>query len=228
MFGADVASRVLEAPTPAVASTTPGRFEISQRLVTVLRAFPWLLAGAGIAIVGFVQARGHWIPTGDDAMITAFSLDLFDHPPLLGMPTSLSARTGVPVRHPGPLPFWLLGGPARLFGAPGHGVLLASVGIHLGSVALAAFAAWSLRPRFLAPLTGTLCGGLILWSLPNGSVVQPFNPVLAVLSTFAALLGAWAVVSARTERLWVFVLAGSIAAQAHVTFLPLIALVSLL
>ena len=226
--GTDAAIPVVELPDPAAPSAMGWRCGIPQWFVAVLRALPWLLAGAGITIVGFVEARGHWLPTGDNAMITSFSLDLFDHPPLLGMPTSLSNRTGVPVRHPGPLPFWLIGGPARAFGAPGHGVLLASVGIHLGSVALAAFAAWSLRPRLVAPLTGTLCGGLILWSLSNGSVAQPFNPLLAVLSAFASLLGAWAVVSGRTERLWVFVLAGSVAGQAHVTFLPLIAVVSLL
>lgn len=213
---------------PAAPSTKWWRCAVPRRFVALLRALPWLLAGTGIAIVGFIEARGHWLPVGDDAMITSFSLDLFDHPPLLGMPTSLSNRTGVPVRHPGPLPFWLIGGPARLFGAPGHGVLLASVGIQVGAVALAAFAAWSLRPRFVAPLVGALCGGLILWSLSNGAVVRPFNPSLAVLTSFASLLGAWAVASGRTERLWVFVLAGSIAAQAHVTYLPLIGVVTLL
>lgn len=180
------------------------------------------MLAACILVTGWVGVRGHWTPVGDNAMITTFSLDTVSgEPPLLGMPTSLSIRTGDPVRHPGPLPFWITGPPAAALGAPGYGMVVGVVAIHL-----AALATMVVATRRMPWSAGVFAAGFATAMAVRNVGLRvfrdPFNPYLGIFSGLASLLAAWAVLSGHLWVLPVFVAIASFVAQAHVTYLPLI------
>src|SRR4051794_21386473 len=86
----------------------------------------WLCVAAIVAtVVPIVAAAvraltGHWIPIGDDALLPLRARDVFSaHPPLLGSWSSSSTASGVNVNNPGPLFFFVLAVPVRLFDRQG-------------------------------------------------------------------------------------------------------------
>lgn len=184
-----------------------------------------LLALAAALVFG---VTGHWTPVSDQAMITSFSLDTWSSdPPLLGMPTSLSNRTGSPVRHPGPLPFWVMGTPARIMGAPGYGMIVGAVAIQAGAVAVLALVTTRMR-RLGDGLAVAVTTAVLMASMTAPALRDPFNPHLAILTCFAAMVAVWAYAAGDDWALVGFVAAGSMAAQAHVTLVPVVALFVLL
>src|SRR4051794_30642233 len=82
------------------------------------------LSVLGLAVVPFVVAlvrayHDGWVPSGDEANIATRSLDVFSrHPPLTGLPsTSFLYGDEIFTHHPGPIEFYLLAAPLRLFGS---------------------------------------------------------------------------------------------------------------
>lgn len=188
----------------------------------VLRALPWAALGLALAASVAIMVRGGWTPLGDDAMIASYVLDVPGQLPLKGMPTSLALRTGTPVHHPGPLPFWLMAPTTHALGAPGTGLGLGALLIHVGSLAVTAVFALRMRPRWAAWVVVGCLAVLLTNTLHGGRAIQPFNANLTVVSGFGAALGLWAFLAGDDWALPGLAFLGSLAAQAHVTLLPLV------
>lgn len=217
----------------SVARATDGPSTRSQRRSAIalasgrraVDAAPWALVAVATTAVAAKLVLGHWTPTGDDAMITAYSVDSWTaDAPLVGMPTSLSIRTGSPVHHPGPLQFWWLGPPARLLGAPGYGVALGGLALNLILCLGTALSVQRLRPRLLRPFVAAVVLLVIVTGLGPTGVLAPFNSNPMVLACLCTATSAWAVL--RGHRWWlpIHVAAASMAAQVHVTGLGTIVL----
>ena len=188
------------------------------------------LAALGVVVMPLVAAviaiRTRWYPIGDWATVTVRSYEVFSrHPPLIGMPSTVSTYTGSPVHHPGPLQFWILAIPVRLFGEPGYGAVVGSA--LLSSVALAVFmgVAWRRAGR-----SGIFVAGILLAAMMAGLYLSPFrdpmNPFSALLPFAAFLVLCWSVLD-RERWAWPFlVFFGSYAAMAHLTFTIGVAIVA--
>lgn len=144
--------------------------------------------------------------------------------PLVGMPTTLSQSIGEQAHHLGPSEFWVLWVPTLVSDAVGAPIV--AVGV-LNAVWLGAAVYWASRigGAGAAILTATLIlvsvVGLDAWVLAD-----PRNPYVA-LAAFACFLVA--VVACCARRWWAVpwvVAAGSFAAQAHLSFAPLVAAVA--
>ncbi|QYG94651.1 glycosyltransferase family 39 protein [Iamia sp. SCSIO 61187] len=125
-----------------------------------------------------------WTPVGDNGMIAAGAADTFTSEiPLLGMPSSIGYYSGVHVRHPGPLGFWFLALPARVFGAPGYGLVLGCVVL---SVACLALVALTLR-RTTGPVLEA--GFLAATALMILGVGEPLGPDLVLYGHADSVIG---------------------------------------
>jgi hypothetical protein len=109
--------------------------------------------------VALVRAfRDGWIPSGDEANIATRALDVFSrHPPLTGLPsTSVEYGRRIATNHPGPIEFYLLAVPLRVFGMSA-GPLLTAAAINLSC---ALIALWVFFRRL--GLTAMLWAGVLL------------------------------------------------------------------
>jgi hypothetical protein len=173
-------------------------------------------------------ARDGWVPYNDNAMIAAYAIDsLSTDPPLVGMPTSLGLERQEPVHHLGPPGFWALAVPAHLFGAPGDGLLLGAAlvsGVVTVSIGLLVHRR---RQRMVEALLLAATAAMVV-SLGGDRLSDPFNPYMGVMPTLLFLVAAWGVLSGRPGELWVAVLAGSLAVQLHLGYVPLVVAVGAL
>lgn len=169
------------------------------------------------------RAAPTWRPVGDTAAIVLRATDVFSrHSPLVGMPTTLSDSVGQAVHHPGPLEFWVIAAGQMLWDHRTTPMLAVAAVNMLAVVAVVVMAGWlgGRNGRLVAALVMVLC----TWSLRGEILIDPYNPYAAWLP-----LGAFAVavVVAASGRLWalpIAVLAGSYAAQAHVSLVvPVVA-----
>lgn len=215
-----------------VGSSTPLRSAPVRR-----SADPWArpLLTTGWAVVGVVVVvsavdllRAGWAPVLDNALIAAMTVDSISlHPPLVGMPTSLGLQDGVPLSHPGPLGFWLLAVPTKALGAPGHGLVVGATLVALLCLAGSALLLRRRGDRVSEALALALTAAMVI-SLGGGVFASPFNPHLGILPLQLCLLATWGVLAGRHRQLWVMVPAGSLAAQVHLGYVPLVvALVAL-
>lgn len=204
----------------SLSSTADGRRVTPMTLLIVA---PWLVLAAIPTIAVISAVRKRWTPVSDWAMIGAWSWDsLTWPPPLVGMPTSLSRETSEVVSHPGPLLFWALAIPTHLFGPPGYGLIIGATLINLMFLGLIARALYVIGGTWLS-FVGAVAVGLLMMGLGADAWRDPYNPVIAILPMLAALLAAWAVVLGRNRWLIALVFAGSFAAQAHTSYLLVVA-----
>ena len=167
-----------------------------------------------------------WVPVSDTAIIAIRSRDvLTDDAPLLGQPSTAGATVGEQVHHPGPLEYWAIGAAQRL--GDHRAASLVVVAVVNGAAVLTVL--WWLRA--LGGTWGLALGAVpvvaTLWSLRGETLVDPLNPLAAVLP-FAAFLVS--LVASATGRPWALasaVVAGSWAAQAHVSVTGLVAAATL-
>jgi MFS family permease len=175
--------------------------------IVAVAALPALVATA--SVVG-----AHWFPEGDHAYQVLRASDVgTGHTPLLGA----WSRWGW--HHPGPLLPWLNAPFYRLFGNDG---MLVATG--LMAAGFSAAASW----------VGLRRGGLVLGSLVtlvvcllNGAIglatiVDPWNPYVALLPFFLYLLLVWSVACDDLAMLPLAVAAGTFCIQAHVGYAVLV------
>ena len=196
---------------------------------------PRTRARVEVAVLGFLaaapiiasaaRALSDWRPVGDTAAIALRASDVFGpHSPLVGMPTTLSDSLGQAAHHPGPLEFWAIGvGQLAADHRLTPMLVVAAINV-VAVVAMVTVAGWMAgrQGRLLAALVLVLC----TWSLRGEILIDPYNPYAAwlPLGTFAV-----AVIAATTGRLWALPIAGfagSYAAQAHVSLLAPVGLVT--
>jgi hypothetical protein len=184
-----------------------------------------LLASAPVlATAG--RAFGYWRPVGDTAAITLRASDVLGtNSPLVGMPTTLSDTVGQVVHHPGPLEFWVIAAGQLV---SGHRLvpMLAVVAVNLAAILSAvAVAGW------LAGRHGRLVAALALvtctWSLRGDYLIDPYNPYAAWLPLAAFAVALVGLLGGRLWALPIAAVAGSYAAQSHVSLLVPVTVTSL-
>ena len=159
-----------------------------------------------------------WFPTFDLGFLQIRALDVGTHAtPLVGMPSTLSAATGITTFHPGPLQSWLQAIPVRVFSFTPSALLIAQVLINIAWIALAVWmlsnSPWS-RYRTITVVVGLA----FLASISPEIAHDPWNPHAAVIPLAVALLAATLTVVGHARAAWVAVFAGSFAAQCHLSF----------
>jgi len=194
-------------PHPRRASRVAG----SPLAIAAIVASPLILAAV-------LLATRPWAPVLDMAMTELRVRDVGTrHTPLIGLP----GRIGIFPKqgsHPGPLSFYLLAPFYRLSGATAWGLELGSVAINTIAVALVV---WIGHRR--AGLLGTIALGAVAAIAVRGYglnvLTHPWNPYFPVLIWLVVLAAAWSVVMGDHWMAVVAVVAASVAAQTHVSYL---------
>jgi len=179
--------------------------------IAAIVASPMLLAAV-------LLATRPWAPVLDMAMTELRVRDVGSRDtPLIGLPGRIG---NFPDQgsHPGPLSFYLLAPFYRLTGSRAWGLELGSVAINTAAVALFV---WIGHRR--AGLLGTLAFGAIASIAVRGYglnvLTHPWNPYFPVLLWLVVLAAAWSVLVGDHWMAVVTVVAATVAAQTHVSYL---------
>ena len=179
--------------------------------IAAIVASPMLLAAV-------LLATRPWSPVLDMAMTELRVRDVGGRDtPLIGLPGRIG---NFPDQgsHPGPLSFYLLVPFYRLTGSRAWGLELGSVAINTAAVVLFV---WIGHRR--AGLLGTLAFGAIAAIAVRGYglnvLTHPWNPYFPVLLWLVVLAAAWSVLVGDHWMAVVAVVAASVAAQTHVSYL---------
>lgn len=159
---------------------------------------------------------GGWLPTWDIGFIQIRVFDVgTGRTPILGLPSTVSEAVGGEIHHPGPLHFWLLAAPARMFSGLRPALMLAQVTVNMvaaGVAVLAVRSAAGTRAAWWA--AGTVL--VVAVALGDEALHDPWNPSFALICLLACTACVLAL-GVRTVR-WVMVatvVTASAAAQAH-------------
>jgi len=167
-----------------------------------------------------------WFPQGDEALVAIRTHDVFStHPPLLGMRTTSSINTpGVHAHHPGPLEFYALALPYRLSGSHPWGLLLGCLLI------LIAFVTIALRSAHRA--AGAAGVAIVAWAMAvleitvGAALVLPLNTWTPMIGLLAVLVLGWRLLLGATSEMPWYAVCAAYVAQAHVSFAPLVGLLT--
>lgn len=149
-------------------------------------------AAIPLIVAGIHYAAAGWVPLGDDAFVAVRSFDvLSSRSPLVGQWSAGATETiGETVYSPGPMLFWLLALPVRLFDPGSLSVAMALVNCVsvVGTVALA-------HRRGGLPLMGltALALPLMLASLPAEAWADVWNSSAPLLPFTLLVFLAWSV-----------------------------------
>ncbi|HEY1740036.1 MAG TPA: glycosyltransferase family 39 protein, partial [Acidimicrobiia bacterium] len=169
----------------------------------------------------FIRVWSNFYPTGDDAVEAIAAHNVFSvHTPLVGMYSGISDPGKPFVYHLGPLVFWALAVPARVFSE--------RVGILIGAaiVNLVAGAALLRSVRRLYGSTGALvAAGLIAttcWSFGRDKLAEPWTPYIALIPLMLVLVYSLELADGSLAPLPWTALAGSFVVQAHYLYLAVV------
>lgn len=160
-----------------------------------------------------------YLPTGDDALIGLRGLDVFSrHVPLVGQPSTSDLYAGrIPTSHPGPIEFYWLAIPMRIFGTSA-GMIVGSVAANLAGVLVAA---WVMFRRGGIALGGWSLVGLggVLWSEGTAVLSDPISSNAGGIPLLALAALAWAVLDGDLALLPLAAVFASWVAQQHLAIL---------
>jgi hypothetical protein len=169
-----------------------------------------------ILVIAFDGFGRTWYPAGDWAITELRVLDTgTSHTPLVG-PYS---RFGW--NHPGPLLFWTYAVPYRLTGENSSSLLLAAGLINAASLAGMLAFAWRRGRLALVAITAVALA-LLLSATDVALLRDPWNPWVTVLPFGLLIMTVWSAVEGDRVALVVSVVVGSLLAQSHVGFVPLV------
>ena len=176
------------------------------------------IVASPLILAAMLLATRPWAPVLDMAMTELRVRDVGTrHTPLIGLPGRIG-KFPEQGSHPGPLSFYLLAPFYRLSGARAWGLELGSVAINAIAVGILV---WIGHRR--AALLGTLALGAIAAVAVRGYglnvLTHPWNPYFPVLLWLVVLAAAWSVVMRDHWMAITAVVAASIAAQTHVSYL---------
>lgn len=182
------------------------------------------LASLPVVAASALALLGGWTALGDNATLALRAGDVAGgHPPLTGMPsTADTLRDPIEVDHPGPLEVWAAAIPVALIGPAGLLVTVAAV--NLACLAVAVRVAF----RRAGPSGGALAAALavaLCWSLGATVIRDPLNSHAPVLPWFCLLVLAWDLRLGRARSLPPAVAVACWVTQAHVVYLPMVAIV---
>ncbi len=179
-----------------------------------------LVVGLPLIVAVVALAGRRWYPVLDLAM-TEFRLrDVGGrHTPLIGLPGRIGTFPDQG-SHPGPISFWVLAPPYRLFGSSAWAMEVATGLVQLGWIAVAL---WIGRRR--AGTAGVVMVAAVIAVLLRGLglsvLTQPWNPYLPLIAWLVVLLATWAVLCGDHMMLVPLVVAASFTAQTHIPYLTM-------
>lgn len=203
----------VRSPPPA-RRRRPGPVALTTIAVTTVLAIPLV-----VALIGLRSPR--WYPVLDLAQTELRVRDVASaHPPLIG----LVGRLGTQIRpgsHPGPLSFWALWPFYAVAGSSAWALRFASSVLSLLAMAGTLWLA-SRRggARMVLAVGATLT--VVLAAYGPRVPVEAWNPYLPAFWWIAVVLGAWSVLERDLVALPLTVLAASMCAQTHVSYLGLV------
>lgn len=189
------------------------RIRIEPLLITLIASLPVLWAGVdGI--------RAGWWPLGDEALTGLAAYDvLTGHPLVMGPRTTTAFETGIESHHPGPILYYLLAPTSALSQGAPWGLILGSVLITVGVIAVGVHAADRVGGALAATAVGTAFLGL-QWALGPEAGARPFNPYPPAFAVVTFLVLTWALLGERLELTPHYVVITSLMAQSHIGYLP--------
>lgn len=175
-----------------------------------------LVAGGPILVTTLTLFCRSWIPIGDEAaMLEA----------IRGVGTSQSPINGAySIRgwsHPGPLGYYLVAPLFRLFGSHPIDVFKAAGLLNLAWVMVAIHLVHRRRGK-RAALLATVFMACLVFGMSPVTQVSVWNPHLAMIPYAVFLFACWGVAERDRRSAWIAVLTGSLIAQLHVAYLPLV------
>lgn len=188
----------------------------------LLGAFEVAAAGSlGVVFLVAVVAalRQGWIPVSDDALIALHVRDVPGHLPLVG------AYSRFGWSHPGPVAYYYLALPYRLFASNPAGLMVGTLTLGFGGVAWAWLVAR--RANRLAGALVLLAMTLVMLGRDAVDLRDPWNPYMGVLLTGTLIVIAWAAAERRAGSVFALLPLGSFLVQAHVGYAPVVAAVVL-
>jgi hypothetical protein len=178
--------------------------------LTALLAVPLLVAVA-------VQRSPTWYPSLDLAEIEMHVRDVgTSHSPLLGLGGRIQGF-GKHGSHPGPISFYALAPVYRLFGSDSWALQVSAAAVNIVAIGLAV---WLGRRRWgTVGVLATAAGlALLMRSYGFQLLTAPWNPHFPIMWWPVVLLAAWSILVGDVVALPLFVLAGSMCAQTHVSY----------
>jgi hypothetical protein len=184
-------------------------------------------AAVVLASLPILVATGHrvangWQPASDDAAIARLAHDVFStRSPLVGMPSTINQHVSPLPHHWGPMLFWFLAIPDRIFASSPIGLLFAVALLNIASlVGIAVFVNRRLGTGAATWMLAVL--GLVFFSLGQEVISSIWNPDIAVLPLALFIVLVWSVACGDTIALPWMVVAGSFVVQAHLLYTPLV------
>jgi hypothetical protein len=191
-----------------------------RRVLAAVFAVALLLAPA----LAFAWAAPDWTPANDPGLMGLRARDVgTERMTLLGQPSTsaLYVEADQHVNHPGPLHFYLMAGPVRLFGAA---LAMLSVSLVIVSSCLVV-AAWATF-RQLGPTGGVIGAvtlGAITFTTGAAALVNPVSSMIAGYPLLCSMVLLWCLVAGDLRLLPLAVALVSFTAQQHLSVLPAMA-----
>ena len=179
-----------------------------------MRRRPWLVAGVVVLLPFTILVvrvlRSRYLATSDLALIESRVRDVGGRfTPLVG------AYSRYGWNHPGPLLFFVLAGPYRLFGSSGSALLAAGVVLNLAAAAGCLWLLWR-RGRIASVAFGGLVLLVLVRALAEEVLTFPWNPYAVVIPLLFLVLLTWSVVCGDDWLLPLVVALASFCVQSHV------------
>ncbi len=176
-----------------------------------------LLALLPVLATVFTRSGSSYVPVGDMGMIDLRVRDVWSADlPLVG-PFS---RYGW--NHPGPLLFWILAIPSRVFGQAAWATLVGGAVLQGVAITWLALLAWR---RGGLPLVSVALVGVTLVYVSTGSwiMLEPWNPYIALPFFTLFVFQSWLLATGEVRVLPGAVLIATFLVQTHVGYAPLVA-----
>lgn len=169
----------------------------------------------GIAWNGYQAWRQGYAIEGDTAIIALRTDDVFTrHMPLLGNPTTAGVQGAQDAYHPGPLEFYALAVPQRLWAPEPVGLLVGVALVNLSAVALIFWFSHR-RGGSLAVIAVALFSALLLYGLGSEIPHDAYNPHIVLLPLALLVVLVWSILCGDRLAIPFAVGAGSFIAQSH-------------
>jgi hypothetical protein len=157
-----------------------------------------------------------WFPVGDPAVVALRTREVFTgHTPLLGPYSHFGWA------HPGPLLFYVLAVPYRLFGGHNGGLLVGALLVNIAAVVVVVVRL-AHRTGAAVAFLGVAVLGAVGWSLGTSRLWSIWNPDITVLPVAALIVVVWTMRPTSRWDLPLVAILGSFVAQSHVGYVPLV------
>jgi hypothetical protein len=220
------ARHVAAEPTPTRAARQSRLRAAFTRLPQGWLADNWLVLATGLAaalpiIVAVAEVLGdRWVPLADDGIVVLRAWDvLTEQSPLVGQFSTFSQGVDS-VYGPGPLLYWLLALPVRLFGVDG---VVATIGLVNVASVMCAVALARRRGGVVLMFVTALALLVMCRSLPTETLYSPLNATAPLIPGTLLIFLCWSMACGELRLLPIAVLVGSFMAQSHLAYVAPVA-----